>query len=134
MHESESGGLTVLLAEDEGAVLESLAEYLRTKGYRVLEAKNGMEALEVVSEQKFGIGVLITDVLMPKMSGQELAQEIRKRWPRAAIIFISGWQQLDTSYANVPNAALLLKPFALGDLSANIRQNNCQSAATSRIR
>jgi two-component system cell cycle response regulator CpdR len=79
---------SILLAEDEETTREALCEYLRFKGYRVITAENGEAALALAQEEDFDL--LLTDVMMPRMNGCDLSQEVLKLKPRTRVLFISG--------------------------------------------
>jgi CheY-like chemotaxis protein len=84
-------GERVLVAEDDPAVLEAAERMLSRNGYEVLKASSGEKALEVVKERREHVDVLLTDVVMPKMSGRELASHMRSVRPETKIIFMSGY-------------------------------------------
>ena len=84
-------GETILLAEDEDALRESIAVYLKKHGYQVLAASNGDEALQVAEQYSGKIHLLLTDVVMPKMEGAELARELAKLRPDISTLFMSGY-------------------------------------------
>jgi two-component system, cell cycle sensor histidine kinase and response regulator CckA len=84
-------GETILLAEDEDALRESVADYLVQHGYRVLKASNGDEALQVAARYSGEIHLLLTDVVMPKLEGTELARELVKVRPGIPTLFMSGY-------------------------------------------
>jgi CheY-like chemotaxis protein len=123
---SDSSGLpggteTVLLAEDEPAVRFLAAETLRRKGYTVLEAENGEEALRVAHEPGgAGIDLLLTDVAMPQMGGLELCGRLRAMLPGIKVIFISGYAAgaiagNGGSYSNAPFPPKPFTPVAIAD-------------------
>jgi CheY-like chemotaxis protein len=120
---SEGKGETILLAEDEEAVRESVAEYLRRCGYDVLEACNGQHALEVVDRHKGPIHLLLTDVIMPKMGGPELARELASRNKIAATLYMSGYT--DDAIVNhglvESGVAFIQKPFSFTALTTKMQ-------------
>ncbi len=85
------GHETVLVAEDEPAVRAILARGLREYGYAVLEARDGMQALELAQRAPAPPDIVIADVVMPGMAGRQLAEEVERRWPGTPVIFISGY-------------------------------------------
>lgn len=84
-------GETILLAEDEEALRDSIAAYLKNHGYTVLAACNGDEALQVAEKYAGEIHLLLTDVVMPKVEGAELARELGKLRPGISTLFMSGY-------------------------------------------
>jgi two-component system cell cycle sensor histidine kinase/response regulator CckA len=117
-----TGKETVLLVEDEDAVRLFSARALREKGYEVLEAEGGEEALEIV-ESGAHFDILVTDVVMPKMDGPTLSKKVREKLPDCKIIFISGYAE-DTFRKNLDSDShihFLPKPFTLKDLAQKVR-------------
>ena len=118
-----AGTETLLLVEDEQAVRRASAEFLRMQGYKILEAKDGLDALSVAKQYPAAIDLLVTDVVMPNMSGGELAKELARRIPKMKFLFVSGYAgktvmdhhvlDLDTNF--------LQKPYSLKQLGAKIR-------------
>jgi PAS domain S-box-containing protein len=84
-------GETILIAEDEDALREPIATYLSEHGYRVLESCNGEDALQVAARHPGEIHMLLTDVVMPKLEGIELAAELAKARPGIATLYMSGY-------------------------------------------
>jgi len=118
------GHETILLVEDEGAVLESAAEYLAENGYRVLKAREGPEALKVAEQHLQPIHLLLTDLIMPRMSGRDLSERLADIHPETKVIFISGYSENLLSHGQVidPKHVLLQKPFRLAVLGRRIRE------------
>lgn len=116
-------GGTILLVEDEDAVRMFSARALREKGYKVIEAENGEDALNMVkSGQRFDL--LVTDVVMPKMDGPTLNKRVRDLYPNTKTIFISGYAE-NTFRKNLGTNArihFLPKPFSLKDLISKIQE------------
>jgi two-component system, cell cycle sensor histidine kinase and response regulator CckA len=115
----------VLLVEDEDATREAITDYLEQNGFQVTTAANAAEALHIC-ETKTGnsIDVLLTDVVMPGMSGVELARIFRSQAPNASIIVMSGYTDDDLTRTGMVNGAhtfLLYKPFSLADLLGQLR-------------
>jgi PAS domain S-box-containing protein len=113
-----SGSETILLTEDEDAVREIVAETLRDRGYTVLEARHGREALELAEARQGPIDLLLTDIVMPRMGGPELWARIRERFPETRVLFLSG----HTGAAPAPGPVLLRKPFSPEDLVVKVRE------------
>jgi PAS domain S-box-containing protein len=115
---------TILVVEDEAEIRDMVRDYLERKGYTVVAASNGSDALQVAERYKGSIHLLLTDVLMPKVGGHELAQQIKGMRPRIKILFTSGYPQhaaLDEKGAD-QSAAILPKPYPLNTLATRIRQ------------
>lgn len=83
--------LEAMIGEDEEAVRELASEFLRSRGYRVIKAKDGLEALEVAERQSTPIDILATDVAMPRMRGTELAMRLKRVHPDVKAIHKSGY-------------------------------------------
>jgi two-component system, cell cycle sensor histidine kinase and response regulator CckA len=115
---------TVMLVEDEDPVRIFGARALRNKGYKVLEAKSGEDALETIRDGAEKIDLLITDVVMPRMDGPALIREVRQTHPDLKVIFISGYtedsfrQRLDTD----SEIHFLPKPFSLKQLAGKVKE------------
>ncbi|MEI7745317.1 MAG: ATP-binding protein, partial [Chloroflexota bacterium] len=117
------GSETVLLVEDEPGVRSLTATMLRRGGYRVIEAAGGPEALAACRAYDGGIDLLVTDVVMPGMSGPELATEFRRLYPAAGLMFMSGHtDDLIARHGLQSEHTLLLgKPFARDRLLGMVR-------------
>jgi len=117
------GSETVLLVEDEPAVRRATAEFLTLQGYTVLEAKDGLDALSVAKHHGSTIHLLVTDVVMPNMSGGQLAKELAQLRPDAKLLFVSGYAGktvLDHKVVDL-ETNFLQKPYTLTQLSLKIR-------------
>jgi PAS domain S-box-containing protein len=117
------GTETVLLAEDEQVVRRLVHEMLERLGYSVIPASNGAEALEQLDEHDGPIDLLVTDVVMPGMSGRELAGIVRERRPDTRVLFMSGYAEDAIASHGVlqPGTALLEKPFTASGLGEMVR-------------
>ena len=118
------GTESVLLAEDEEEVRHLISGELGRLGYRVLEAGNGAEALQVAKDSPQSIDLLISDMIMPKMGGQELVDKIREIRPTIKVVQISGYTDTPPppSDEGCPGIQHLQKPFTLEALAATVRQ------------
>ena len=125
------GSETVLLVEDEDAVRRATAEFLKLQGYTVLEARDGLDALAVVKGSGSTIHLVISDVVMPNMSGGQLAKELEVRCPETKFLFVSGYPGKTVIDHKVLDfeANFLQKPFTLKQLSSKIREILGQSRA-----
>jgi len=118
------GSETVLLVEDEESVRQLVRETLEAKGYAVIEAEDGQAGLEAAANFKGKIDLLITDVVMPGISGRELAEQLSQSRPEAKVLYLSGYTE-DTivSEAGIESGtAFLQKPFTLQNLSRKVRE------------
>jgi len=124
LQEPLNGAETVLIVEDETRVRKLMADVLRTRGYRVLEATRGEEALRVCQQHFNGIDLAVVDVVMPEMSGPELVRHIRPRFPHIHVLFISGYTDEAIVHHGVEEsgAAFLQKPFLPDMLARKVRQ------------
>jgi PAS domain S-box-containing protein len=115
---------TILVVEDETDVRELVADILTATGYRVLSARSGAEALQCCAQHAGAIDLLLTDVVMPGMSGHELAVQIRRRWPRVKVLYMSGYtDEILGRYGAVdPSLAFVEKPFAPESLTHKVRE------------
>ena len=119
-----SGVGTVVLVEDEDAVRSFSARALRNKGYKVLEAPSGEAALELLSDQRDAVDLLITDVVMPRLDGPSLVREVRAGRPNLQVIFISGYTE-DAFRKRLDRDAgihFLPKPFSLKQLASKVKE------------
>ncbi len=115
---------TILLVEDEEGLRALNARGLASRGYTVLEAGNGVEAIEVLEKRGSGVDLVVSDVVMPEMDGPTLLKELRKRDPDLKIIFVSGYAE-DAFQKNLPEPgqyAFLPKPFTLKQLVAAVKE------------
>jgi len=121
--ESARGSETILVVEDDEPLRKLVIALLEDKGYRVLEATNGEDAITVVKNSPDPINLLLTDVLMPAMSGVELSSRLRKLQPELRVLLMSGYAgDLNARHrANEPEMMLIEKPFTRHDLLAKIR-------------
>jgi two-component system cell cycle sensor histidine kinase/response regulator CckA len=127
----DTGDATLLLVEDEDAVRAFSARALRSKGYKVLEARSGEAALELLNEQKSPIDLLITDVVMPRIDGPTLVRQVRGERPDLKVIFISGYAE-DAFRKRLDQGAgihFLPKPFSLKQLAGKVKEVMRDNAA-----
>ncbi len=114
---------TVLLVEDQQGIRELVLEFLQKKGYSVLCAADGNEALKIADEYPDTIDLLVTDVIMPNLGGKELARRLAEARPRTRVLFMSGnpdQASLDGRWGGPP-ALVLQKPFSLDSLLQKVR-------------
>ena len=122
--EIHAGIETILVVEDEASLLEIAKESLESFGYTVLMANSGPDALKLLSAREGKIDLLLTDVVMPGMSGRELADTVKMKLPELKVLFMSGYT--DDSVVrygvNHEKVAFLQKPFAPFDLLKKVRE------------
>jgi two-component system, cell cycle sensor histidine kinase and response regulator CckA len=111
---------TILLVEDEDMLRGLIKELLEIKGYAVLEARQGLEALDLLEARDGCVDLILTDVVMPHMSGAELVDQLRQAHPALKVIFMSGYTGASNASVNksleMPGVSFLQKPFRLNSL------------------
>ena len=125
-HSSEAprGTETILLTEDERDVREVAREFLESGGYTVIEARDGIEALGIVERHEGTIDLLITDMVMPRMTGQELAGRLKEQRPKLRMLYMSGYSERAAadSLRSEPGVRLLAKPFSRSALLRTVHE------------
>jgi CheY-like chemotaxis protein len=118
------GGETVLLVEDEENVRRLLTLILRRYGYEVLEAASGHEALDIFNRRASEIHLVLTDMVMPNMTGRELGERLQELSPNTKIVYMSGYTDdvLQGTGALSPGMSFLAKPLRPEMLAARIRE------------
>ncbi len=113
---------TILVVEDETAARELVAELLRAEGYMVLLASNGQEAVDIAAQSSLPLHLLLTDVILPKLSGRVAAEKIRVIHPRIKILYMSGYTDDEVSRYGIlqPGIVLLEKPFTPAELTRRV--------------
>ncbi len=113
----------VLLVEDDQTVRDLAAEILEADGFIVTVAHDGAHASRIAEATRIAFDLLITDIVLPGMSGLDLAQTLRARWPELRVLLTSGYSEEAISrYGEVPRGGYLDKPYALDELVARARQ------------
>ena len=114
---------TILLVEDEDAVRSVARRALERKGFLVIEAASGDEAIRLADRDDVRIDLLLSDVLMPGTSGCDLAEHLRKRHSGLRVLLMSGYDEsvIAAQAAPVPGAEFLEKPFTPSDLVSKVR-------------
>jgi two-component system cell cycle sensor histidine kinase/response regulator CckA len=133
MPDFAGGSETILVVEDEAGVRELTCEFLNSGGYRVLQAHDGADAMEVAARYHGTIALLLTDVVMPRMGGRALAQRLRIGCPAMKVLFMSGYAEYSETPRDLPANAprVLQKPFSRQQLLENVRTVLSESASES---
>ncbi|MEZ4862622.1 MAG: PAS domain S-box protein [Caldilineaceae bacterium] len=123
LHELPQGTETILLVEDEDAVRDLVRQVLQSGGYTVLEASNGPKGVDQARQYPGPIHLLITDLVMPQMSGRQLAEQLTTMQPGIQILFMSGYtaEEMTRYQVHEANIAFLQKPFDPLSLAQKVR-------------
>jgi PAS domain S-box-containing protein len=122
---AQAAGETILVAEDEDAVRALTSRILRKRGYNVLEAKDGREAVNVALAHRGEIRLLVTDVIMPHLNGRELSERIAKVMPHVKVLYMSGYTDdalLQRGVLQSGTGNFLEKPFTPEALAKKVRE------------
>ncbi len=113
----------MLLVEDEDPVRSFAARALRLRGYTVVEAASGEEALEILEDQALHVDIMLSDVIMPGLDGPGWVREAQKTRPETKVIFMSGYAEdaFAGGDSGVPGASFLPKPFTLNELTQRVK-------------
>ena len=122
--EIPGGSETILVVEDETGVRELASEFLKAGGCTVLEASDGAEALRVATSCGRRIDLLLTDMVMPRMSGTKLAEQLWKEWPDLSVVFMTGYAEFPAKKREdfTHEADVLQKPFSRSTLLEIVRK------------
>jgi two-component system cell cycle sensor histidine kinase/response regulator CckA len=118
------GEESILVVEDEDGVRRLAVQYLQRQGYLVLEAHSGREALTVLRQTQSPIDLILTDVVMPEMSGREMTEVVRLMRPKIRVVYMSGYTDNAIIHHGVldPGTPFLQKPFTLESLAGKVRE------------
>ena len=125
MPDASLGGTeTILLVEDEESVRQLVRDTLEAKGYRVFEAESGEAGLAVANGFNGNIDLVITDVVMPGISGRELVEQLAKSRPTTKVLYLSGYTEdaILSDGSIEQGTAFLQKPFSLQSLARKVRE------------
>jgi CheY-like chemotaxis protein len=119
-----TGAETILLVEDEARVRKLIVDVLTARGYRVLEATRGEEAIRLSHQHQGDIDLMVVDVVMPEISGPELVRKIAPHRPGTHVLYISGYTDEAIVHHGIPEsgAAFLQKPFLPDALARKVRE------------
>jgi CheY-like chemotaxis protein len=118
------GSETILLVEDEKEVLKIASRILKRQGYRILEAASGEEALKICKENREPIHLLLTDVVMPQMSGRQLKDQLERACENFKVLYMSGYTDNAIVHHGVLERGVnyIQKPFTLDGLARKVRE------------
>ncbi|MCB0061308.1 MAG: response regulator [Caldilineaceae bacterium] len=117
-----TGGETILIVEDDPVICELISDILRSHGYAVLPYTSGSDALQCAKEYSGQIDLLITDMMMPTMSGQELIEAMSRLYPSLPVLMVSGYmEEPPEQFLNVQRIKFLAKPYKSDELVAHVR-------------
>ncbi|MBC8431275.1 MAG: response regulator [Desulfobacterales bacterium] len=113
----------VLVVDDDRQILKVLYNYLTNENYDVVTASDGLEGMKLLETEKQGFDLVITDLVMPKISGSYLILEIRKRFPGTPVIAITGWEAYPDGFIIETQADKVFeKPFILPELNKSMQE------------
>jgi DNA-binding response OmpR family regulator len=113
----------VLIIDDTEEVLSALCKYFHQKNYTVISAANGLDGLKVIEKEKEGLDLIITDLVLPNISGVAVISIVKKKYPQIPVIAITGWGEHPEALAKEANADLVMeKPFKLPELEKAARE------------
>lgn len=120
---SLAGVETILLVEDEASLRQLIIRHLQSLGYKVLEASNASTAISLSDSYKDTIHLLMTDIVMPRINGRELAQILEYKRPEMHVLYMSGYtgQALDSSWDLAEGSFFIAKPFSRNDLAQKLK-------------
>jgi len=117
------GSGTILLVEDEDGVRELACKFLKASGYAVMEAKDGVEALQVAAQYRGTIHLVLSDMVMPRMGGAALAKQLRAERPDTKVLLMSGYSEYTGGKdPNLAETVVLQKPFSMSSLVSKVRE------------
>jgi len=115
--------LRLLIIDDDELVLANLCQFLTDRKYDVISSANGLEGLKLLENDQQGFDLIITDIVMPQISGISLISMIKKKFPDMPVIAISGWGEYPEPFSAESQAdKLLSKPFELSELDKAINE------------
>lgn len=113
----------VLIIDDTEEVLTALCKYFKQKQYEVISASNGLDGLKMIDDQLGGVDLIITDLVLPNISGVAIISIVKKKYPDLPVIAITGWGEHPEALAKEANADVVMeKPFKLPELEKTARK------------
>ena len=113
----------LLIIDDNKEILDALCEFLSKKKYDITSANNGLEGLKYLEQEKQGFDIVITDLIMPDISGVALISIIKKKYPDTLVIAITGWGEHPEALATEAEADHVMeKPFELSELEKSLKK------------
>ena len=124
VHLPSQGSETILVVEDEEAVRQFISSTLEARGYRLITASSGEEALALLPTLTVTMDLILTDVIMPGMTGREMVERLQRQYPDCHALFISGYPEEAISHQGVldPGVSYLPKPFTAATLASKVRE------------
>lgn len=121
--EPNSSERTILVVDDDPDVRDYAVAVLEDRGYRVLSAEDGIDALSVLARER-SVDLLFTDVVMPEINGRRLAEEALRRRPNLKVLFTTGYTKNAVVHNGVldPGVDMIGKPFTIDDLASKLRE------------
>lgn len=112
----------LLIIDDNEELLVALSDYFTKNKYEVISANNGLDGLKLIEEQRSSIDIIITDLVMPNISGVAVISIVKKKYPEIPVIAITGWGEHPEALAEQANADLVLeKPFELPEMEGYVK-------------
>jgi two-component system, cell cycle sensor histidine kinase and response regulator CckA len=118
--DAPGGNARIMVVEDEESVRELCSSVLESRGYTVVQSAAATDAIAICEQQRHRFDLLLTDVMMPDLSGEELVRRLRTRVPGLKVLFMSGYDRPGAN--NAPLSPLLLKPFTPTELLSKVKQ------------
>ncbi len=113
----------VLIIDDTEEVLTALCKYFKQKQYEVISASNGLDGLKMIDDQLGEVDLIITDLVLPNISGVAIISIVKKKYPDLPVIAITGWGEHPEALAKEANADVVMeKPFKLPELEKTARR------------
>jgi DNA-binding response OmpR family regulator len=113
----------LLIIDDTEEVLSAISKYFQQKGYNVFSASNGLDALKMIESEKDSLDIIITDLVLPNISGVAVIAIVKKKYPLIPVIAITGWGEHPEALAKEAKADLVMeKPFKLPELEKAARE------------